>query len=304
MDRLIPASGGDGPQNGVPVGPPSRSVQAAQHRLVAGQLPRPLHLPGHPVYQGVEPVDADRQLGEPLIRQVPPAVVGQLVEEHEAKILLRQFGRWQYHAGLPDAQQHGGRRQGVHVQLHGPLHAGLRPDPRRQVQQRRVLHRHPPRPEIPQEALIGGRLPDQQRQRSRQPDHPEVFPDRRPQLQGIVKLRCGLPWRPGLHILLLRLRKGQGGGGPWLRRPDPRRGFQPPDRQQQPRDDQQPDIVLPPPADPLPHQRPEQHQKQDEDRPRQGQGENPFQQFAHGSFPSLSQKRFSSLYSSSESISP
>ena len=34
---------------------------------------------------------------------------------------------------------------------------------------------------------------------------------------------------------------------------------EPPDRQQQPRDDQQPDIVLPPSAEPLPHQRTEQH---------------------------------------------
>ncbi len=107
MDRLIPASGGDGPQNGVPVGPTSRPVQAAQYRLVAGQFPRPFHLPGHPVYQRIEPVDADCQLHEPLIQHVPPAVVGQLMEDHETEILLRQLNHWQYHTGLPYTQQHG-----------------------------------------------------------------------------------------------------------------------------------------------------------------------------------------------------
>ncbi len=269
-----------GPQQGVPIGPPLPPVQALQRRLVAGELTGPADLPLHPPHQGVEPVEAHRGLDQPLVEHIPPPAVDQLVADRVPEVLLRQITARQDDAGPEKSQQQGRGDQAVDVQLHRPPHAGLLPGPGQRVQPRHVRHLLPAGPDILDKALVDGDLPDGQQRRRRQPDHPRPLrrrPNQRRRIHPggdgafLVLLCGGRRWQHGRVFPGNAAVRGLG----LLRLPEERvhQACLRREGQQQPGHRHQPDVVLPPPADPVPVQGPAQEQGRDDQGAGQGQGE-------------------------------
>ena len=116
-------------------------------------------------------MEADRQLDQPLVKRVPPPVVGQLVEDRVAEILLRYRRCGQDNPGPEESQQQGRGRQGILIQLHGPFYSQFLSGSGQQIQLGGVGDLPAARPEAAEEILIAGELPYQQDQRPAQPSH-------------------------------------------------------------------------------------------------------------------------------------
>ena len=294
---LVAASDFHSPQQRITVAAAGSFVQFPQYRLVTGKLAGTFRLPAHPMDQWVEPVDADRQLYQPLIGPVLSPAVGQFVAQHPPQVLLRQLRAGQYDLWSEGPQQQRRSCHGVDVHFHRTFYSDCRPGFRRQIQNCRVVCRRPACLDIADEVLVGGYLPDQQRQRPRQPYHPQVVQCRRadfPQPGGGLRL---LDWFVIFRVGVgdrgdLRDACGVDGGPLYLPGQLLRRAALRPEGQQQPQYRYQPDVVLPPPADPLSDQPPQQPDCRDHQRPGQGQRQDHFQSLRHF-FPS-SQNRFNS----------
>ena len=125
-------------------------------------------------------MDTDNQLHQPLVKQVLPPEVHQLVAHRMAEILLRQAGGGEHDTGPAQPQKQRGGCQGIDAELHGSPDAALLPQAGQAVQLLRLLHRLPPRPDIGAKALVSGGLPNQKCQGHPQPRHPQGTPKGRP----------------------------------------------------------------------------------------------------------------------------
>ena len=229
-------------------------------------------------------MQADRQLYQPLIEQVPPPVVGQLMAQGVLKISLRQTGVRQDDAGPAKPQQHGRGRQRVFVQLHGAVYPKLPAQLAQPFQQRNVRNPGASRPHISAEALVNRDLANQQQRRCGQPHRPDILPQYFARRPALVRRRleqrpggrrqrlelCALVWQ-GKDLRrrsLLEKRTRQAN----LRR----------QRQQQAGDRHQPDIILPPAAESLLHQRSGQQQEQYQQRAGKRQAQKHPEDAVHG----------------------
>ena len=79
---------GGGSQKGIPIGPPLTGIQQPQNRFITGKLTQAAHLPVHPADQGIEPMETQHQLHQPAVRQVPPFVMGQLMEKRVQQVMI------------------------------------------------------------------------------------------------------------------------------------------------------------------------------------------------------------------------
>ena len=201
----------------------------------------------------------------------------QLVEDRMAEHLLGNCCGGQDDAGPEQSQQQGGGRQGVLVQLHGPPDAQLLPGPGQQVQQGGVFHFPEARPETAGEGPEACDAPYQQNKRPGQPEQDQRIRQVRQADGGGRRIgsrrnlrrsrafrgRGGLAFRER-RVCIRRVSRGGPEGGRGLRRLEqrPHGAALRREGQQQPEHGDEPDIVLPAPADPSPEQGPEEKQKQ------------------------------------------
>ena len=227
-------------------------------------------------------MEAHGELDQPLVEQVAPPVMGQLVEGRTAKIRLAHRRRGQDDPGPEQPQQHGGGGQGIFPQLHGPPDLQLLPGPGQQVQQGGVGDLPASGPETAEKMQIGAYPPHHQDQRAAQPGQGQRLRRGNPVEGPVRRGNGGLRRRE-------RLWGGSGPGGNRFRRIgtcglDGGRGFRFPEQrsdgacfrrqgQQQPEDGDEPDIVLPAAADPPPEQGAAQQQDQNDQGPGEGQGD-------------------------------
>ena len=226
------------------------------------------------------------------------------MENHVPEVPLRNRRRGQHNPGPEEPQQHRGGRQGIFIQLHGPPDSQLLPGPGQEVQQGGAVHGPAPGPEAAEEILIARELPRQQDQRPAQPEQGKrLLPIRHPdsggprhRLGGGGDLRRGgrRSGFQGGRIRPVRLHEGNGGRDLLRLEQHPHGAVPQREGQQQPEHGDEPDVILPAFAGPLPPKGPEDQQDQDRQGPGEGQGGGGLQNLPHASPPPFSQKRLSS----------
>ena len=147
-------------QHGRPVGRPEGGVLSRHRFLVAGALQIPVGGPGHPVHQGVEPVEGPGEQQEQLVPQIPAAGVDQLVPKHPVG------------DGLPGQEEHRVDKAGHQGRAHRRadqqgqvVHPQLRLRLLKPRQQGGVLRRSTPAAHPQAEADIHCQMPGQEHPR-------------------------------------------------------------------------------------------------------------------------------------------
>ena len=221
--------------------------------------------------------------------------MGQLVAQGVPEIIIRQTGVRQDDTGPEKAQQHGGGRQPVFVQLYGAVDAHLPAELPQAVQPGDIRHLRASRPYIPAEALIDRDLPQQQERRRAQPYGPEILPERPANFPRggafVLRRQDHIPRWDRWQRNRVRRRDGHSGAD-GLPEDRPHQAHLRRQRQQQPGNDNQPDVILPPAAEPALQQRPGQQQEQDQQGAGGGQRNKHPKYAIHCPLPS--QNRFSS----------
>ena len=81
--------------------------------LVTGKFARPGNLPAHKMYHRMKPMQADHSLHQPFVKQIPPFIVRQFMQQYILNILIRNICTWQHDTRMEKAYQQWRRNQRI-----------------------------------------------------------------------------------------------------------------------------------------------------------------------------------------------